>query len=283
MRIGNRNYTAVRLAKGIVKHALLIFFSLIMLMPFFWMLSTSLKEPAQVYAYPPVYIPDPVVWGNYPEAFATAPFGYYIFNTIKVAVLTVFGSLIFCSMAAFAFARLNFKGREVIFSILLLTMMIPYTVRVIPLYSMMRGIGWIDTHWALIVPPMLSNVYGVFMLRQFMKGLPQELDEAARIDGANSSCIYFRIVLPLSTSGLATLALFDFKTAWNQYLPALIFINSQLKNMLTVGLTVFKGEFETAWNLMMAGAVIAVIPVIVLYLLMQRFFVKGVAMTGVKG
>ena len=283
MTIAGKRVIPSRLAKGIVKHALLIFFSLIMLMPFFWMISTSLKIPSQVYAYPPIFIPDPIVWGNYPEAFASAPFGNYIFNTVKVAFCTVGGSLVICSLAAYAFARLNFKGREILFSILLLTMMIPYTVRVIPLYSLMRNLGWIDTHLALIIPPMLSNIYGLFLLRQFMKSLPMELDEAARIDGASSLYIYSKIVMPLSTSGLATFALFEFKTSWNQYLPALIFINTQKKNLLTVGLTVFKCEFETAWHLMMAGAVLAVIPVIVIYLLLQKYFVKGVAMTGVKG
>ncbi|MBN2883814.1 MAG: carbohydrate ABC transporter permease, partial [Clostridia bacterium] len=167
-------------------------------------------------------------------------------NTTYVSFMTVIGTLIVCSLGAFAFARLNFKRSETIFNILLFTMMIPYTVRVIPLYSMMRAFNWIDTHWALIVPPVASNVYGLFLLRQFMKSIPIEMDEAARIDGASSFMIFRMIVLPLSKAGMATLALFLFKTSWNQYLPALVYINTPRKNLITVGLTIFQGEFETA-------------------------------------
>jgi multiple sugar transport system permease protein len=269
--------------KSLIKHTLLMAFSISMLLPFIWMLSTALKEPAQVNAYPPVLIPNPIRWSNFPEAFSAAPFLNFFINTTYVSLMTVVGTLSVCSLGAFAFARLNFKRSETIFNILLFTMMIPYTVRVIPLYSMMRAFNWIDTHWALIVPPLASNVYGLFLLRQFMKSIPIEMDESARIDGASSFMIFRRIILPLSKAGMATLSLFIFKTSWNQYLPALVFINTPRKNLITVGLTIFQGEFETAWNLMMAGAVVAVLPVILIYLAMQKFFVKGIATTGIKG
>jgi len=268
---------------SMIKHLVLMFFSASMLLPFVWMLSTALKEPSQVHAYPPVIIPNPIRWSNFPEAFSAAPFLNYFINTTYVSIMTVVGTLIVCSLGAFAFARLQFKKKETIFNILLFTMMIPYTVRVIPLYSMMRAFRWIDTHWALIIPPVASNIYGLFMLRQFMKSIPIELDEAARIDGASSFMIYRKIILPLSRAGMATLSLFLFKTSWNQYLPALVYINTPRKNLITVGLTIFQGEFETAWHLMMAGAVVAVLPVIVVYLTMQKFFVKGIATTGIKG
>ena len=269
--------------RAILKHTLLMAFSISMLMPFFWMLSTALKEPSQVHAYPPIFIPNPIRWSNFPEAFNAAPFLNFFLNTTYVSIMTVVGTLIVCSLGAFAFARLNFKKSDTIFNILLFTMMISYTVRVIPLYSMMRSLNWIDTHWALIVPPVASNVYGLFLLRQFMKSIPIELDEAARIDGASSFVIFSRIILPLSKAGLATLSLFLFKTSWNQYLPALVYINTPRKNLITVGLTIFQGEFETAWHLMMAGAVVSVLPIIIIYLAMQQFFVKGIATTGVKG
>lgn len=278
-----KKLTVKQIYGRLFKNAALLALSFAMLTPFFWMLSTALKQPAQVYAFPPVFIPKPLVWHNFVEAFNAAPFLWFFYNTAKVSLMTVLGTLVVSSMGAFAFARLNFRWSGKIFNILLFTMMIPFTVRVIPLYSMMRTFGWIDTHWALIIPTSLSNVYGLFLLRQFMRSIPIELDEAARIDGASSLFIFTRIILPLSKAGIATLSLFLFKTSWNQFLPALIYINTPKKNLITVGLTVFQGEFETAWHLMMAGAVVSVLPVILVYLLMQKFFVKGVAMTGIKG
>jgi ABC-type glycerol-3-phosphate transport system permease component len=271
------------IALSALNYGFMIFLGFTMLAPLFWMISTSLKVPSQVAAYPPIWIPKPVAWNNFPEAFSAAPFLLFFYNTFKVAIFETFGTLIVSSLAAFAFARLRFRGKEAAFLVLLATMMIPYTVRVIPLYAMFKMFGWIDTHIALIVPPILSNVFGVFLLRQFFMSLPMELDEAARIDGASSFGIYSRIILPLSKPALATLGLFTFRTAWNQFLPALVFINSQKKYLITVGLTMFQGEHETAWNLMMAGAVISIIPIIILFASAQKYFIRGIALTGIKG
>lgn len=254
-----------------------------MLMPLLWMISTSLKIPAQISSYPPVWIPKPLAWVNFPEAFKAAPFVQFFMNTFKVSLLETIGTLIVSSLAAFAFARLRFRGKDAAFFVLLGTMMIPYTVRVIPLYSMFKLFGWIDTHTALILPPIMSNVFGVFLLRQFFMSLPIDLDEAARIDGASAFVIYTRVILPLSKPALATLGLFTFRTAWNQFLPALVFINNPAKQLITVGLSMFQGEHETAWNLMMAGAVISIIPIIVLFASAQKYFIRGIALTGIKG
>jgi ABC-type glycerol-3-phosphate transport system permease component len=268
---------------SVLNYGFMIFIGFTMLVPLFWMISTSLKIPPQVAAYPPIWIPNPIAWQNFPEAFKATPFLLFFYNTFKVSILETLGTLVVSSLAAFSFARLRFRGKDAAFFVLLATMMIPYTVRVIPLYAMFKMFGWINTHTALIIPPMLSNVFGVFLLRQFFMSLPMDLDEAARIDGAGSFGIYSRIILPLSKPALATLALFTFRTAWNQFLPALVYINSQKKYLITVGLTMFKGEHETTWNLMMAGAVISIIPIIILFASFQKYFIRGIALTGIKG
>jgi multiple sugar transport system permease protein len=267
----------------VLNYGFMIFIAFSMLVPLFWMISTSLKISSQISTYPPIWIPRPLAWRNFPDAFKAAPFFLFFYNTFKVSILETLGTLIVSSLAAFGFARMHFRGKEAAFLILLGTMMIPYTVRVIPLYAMFNKFGWIDTHTALIVPPMLSNVFGVFLLRQFFMSLPMDLDEAARIDGASSFMIYSRIILPLSKPALATLGLFTFRTAWNQFLPALVYINSQKKYLITIGLTMFQGEHQTAWNLMMTGAVISIIPIIVLFAAAQKYFIRGIALTGIKG
>ncbi|MDR1905025.1 MAG: carbohydrate ABC transporter permease, partial [Treponema sp.] len=269
-----RRNSPAAITLSVLNYGFMIFIGFTMLVPLFWMISTSLKIPTQIAAYPPIWIPRPLAWGNYPTAFKAAPFVLFFYNTFKVSILETFGTLIISSLAAFSFARLRFRGKEAAFLVLLTTMMIPYTVRVIPLYAMFKMFGWIDTHTALIVPPILSNVFGVFLLRQFFMSLPMDLDEAARIDGASSFTIYSRIIIPLSKPALATLGLFTFRTAWNQFLPALVYINSQKKYLITVGLTMFQGEHETAWNLMMAGAVISIIPIIVLFASAQKYFIR---------
>jgi multiple sugar transport system permease protein len=271
------------IALRVLDYGFMIFLAFTMLVPLFWMISTSLKTPPQIAVYPPVWIPDPPAWGNYPEAFSAAPFVLFFANTFKVSLLETAGTLIVSSLAAFAFARLRFRGKEAVFFILLGTMMIPYTVRVIPLYAMFNLFNWINTHTALVLPPMLSNVFGVFLLRQFFMSLPMDLDEAARIDGASSFVIYSRVILPLSKPALATLGLFTFRTAWNQFLPALVFINTSKKQLITVGLAMFRGEYETSWNLMMAAAVISIIPIIILFASAQKYFIRGIALTGIKG
>jgi ABC-type glycerol-3-phosphate transport system permease component len=273
----------ISISLQVFNYIFMSFIAFTMLVPLIWMVSTSLKAPAQVSIYPPVWIPNPIVWGNYPEAFSAAPFVLYFINTFKVAVLETLGTLAVSSLGAYSFARLRFRGKNIAFGLLLATMMIPYTVRVIPLYIMFKNFGWINTHLPLIIPPMMSNVFGIFLLRQFFMTLPMELDEAARIDGANSFKIYLNIILPLSKPALATLALFTFRTSWNQLLPALIYINSERKQLITVGLTMFQGEFASQYHLMMAGAVISIIPILILFASFQKYFIRGIALTGIKG
>ena len=268
--------------KLIVIHALMISIGLIMIGPLLWMVSTSLKHPLQVFDFTPKWIPDPIMWSNYAEAFSAAPFLRYFWNSAKISTISMLGQLLFASMAAYAFAHLRFPLKNQVFALLLSTMMIPYTVRVIPLYAIFRELKWIDTHLPLIIPPM-SNVSGVFLLRQFFMTIPYELEEAARIDGCSSLQIYYGIMLPLAKPALATLGLFSFMQSWNAFLPPLIFINSNLKQTLTVGLTIFQGEFTVQWHLLMAGAVTAILPVLIVYMFAQRYFIQGITLTGLKG
>ncbi len=269
-------------------HVLMLAVAAIMLLPLLFMISTSFKTPEQVSAYPPQWIPKPVVWENYVEAWEIrsirrVTMGTWLLNTFKVATLDTLGSLFFCSLAAFAFARLRFPGKGIAFSALLATLMIPYTVRVVPLYALFKNLHWINTHLPLIVPPMMTNVFGIFLLRQFFMTLPVELDEAAWVDGATNFRVYAQILLPLSKPALATLGLFTFRTAWNSFLPPLIFVNSAAKQLITVGLTLFRNEFNVEWQLLMAGSSIAVIPMLIIFIVAQQYFVQGISLTGIKG
>lgn len=269
--------------KSLIKHVFLLAVALVMVGPLLWMATSSLKTIKQTMAYPPEFIPNPVEWGNFAEAWNAAPFGRYMVNSFKVSILTTVGELLVAAAAAYAFARLRFKGKELVFGLLLATMMIPYTVRVIPLFVILRTFGMVNTHWALVLPTVMSNVFGVFLLRQFFMTLPSELDEAAVLDGCSYFGVLWRILLPLSKPALATLGLFAFRTSWNQFLPALIFIRSNLKQVITVGLTVFQDEFNVNWQLTMAASTFAVLPVLLMYVLAQKYFVRGIVLTGIKG
>jgi multiple sugar transport system permease protein len=211
------------------------------------------------------------------------PFGLFILNSIKVSSLCTFGQLLSCSLAAYAFARMRFRGRDVIFSMLLATMMIPYAVRMIPVFLIMQSVGWLDTHWALVVPSYLGGAFGTFLLRQFFLTIPTELEDAARIDGCGHFGIYRRIVLPLSRPALASLAVFVFIYHWNDLLSPVLYLSSRPKMTISVGLALFQSLRTTQWHLLMAGATISVIPVLLVYVFSQRYFVRGIALTGLKG
>ena len=276
---------ANRLKKNTVDTVFYIVMSIIavvMVIPFVWMLSTSFKEMGQVLIFPPEWIPKPFILTNYGEAWEMAKFNIYFRNSAIVTVFTTVGQLVTCSLAAYAFARLEFKGRDVIFLIYLATMMVPTQVTLIPLYLLMKEFGWINTYAALIIPSIFS-AYGTFLLRQFFLSIPKSLDESAVIDGCGYLRIYLQIILPLAKAALATLAVFCFMWQWNNLLWPLVVANTDDIRPLTVGLQLFKGQYSVAWNLLMAGSVISVIPILVLYVFLQKYFVEGIAMTGIKG
>lgn len=266
----------------LLAHAVLLSGSVVMLVPFLWMLSTSLKAPGQVFTAPPQWIPRPVVWQNYLEAVSIMPFGRFFLNSlIQSSGVTVL-QLLTSSLAAFAFARLRFRGRDTLFLLYLATLMIPFPVTLIPNFIVIRFLGWVDTFRALILPPSFSP-FSTFLLRQFFLTIPLDLDDAARIDGASSFDIWWRIALPLSKPALATLAIFTFMGQWNDFLWPLVVTNSLEMRTLPVGLSSFQSRYAIQWHLLMAGSTIALLPVLVLFVVGQRYFIQGITLTGMGG
>lgn len=267
----------------VLLHVILITGSFIMAMPFIWMILSALKDMSQIFIIPPKWIPNPFVWSNFKDSLAALPFGRAYFNTIYISVIIVIMQLITCSMAAYAFAKIQFRFREIIFVIFLATLMVPGQVTIIPLYLIMKEIGWIDTHLALIVPSSLFNAFGVFLLRQFFKSIPHELEEAAIVDGASRWKLYYRIMLPLVKPALGALAIFTFLGQWNNFFYPLIFLNSPDKFTVVLMLNLFRGLYITDWTLLMAGSAIAIVPVLIVYVIGQRYIIEGVTLTGIKG
>ena len=261
---------------------LMVFIALIMVVPFLWMLSTSFKENGQVLIFPPQWIPNPWKWDNYAYAWSAAKMGLYFRNSAIVTVLVTIGQTVTCSLAAFAFSRLEFKGRDTIFLVYLGTMMIPIQVTLIPLYIIMKSFGWNDSFQGLIVP-FIFSAYNTFLLRQSFLTLPKSLDESAIIDGCGYFGIFSKIVLPLSKPALITQAIFCSLWAWNDLLWPTVIANTDKVRTLVVGLQMFKSAYAIQWNYLMAGTCISIIPMLLLYVFCQRYFVEGIALTGIKG
>jgi multiple sugar transport system permease protein len=263
-------------------HALLIAGSVVMLLPFAWMLSTSLKLPPDIFTYPPVWIPNPIAWQNYVKTVTVMPFGRFYLNSLIVTTGVTLLQLLTSSLAAFAFARMRFPGRNVLFLLYLATLMIPFQVTMIPNFLLVRTLGWYDTYQALILPPAFS-AFSTFLLRQYFLGIPRDLDEAARIDGATSLRIWWQVILPLAGPAIAALATFVSLNSWNDFLWPLIITNSPTMRTLPVGLSTFQGQYKTDWNLLMAGSVIAMVPVLLVYIIGQRWFIRGITLSGLGG
>jgi multiple sugar transport system permease protein len=268
--------------RNLLLHLFLITGSVAMLLPFIWMLSTSLKTPPQIFTYPPVWIPDPIAWQNYRETVSVMPFGRFYLNSLIVASSITILQLLTSSLAAFAFARLRFRGRNALFLLYLATLMIPFQVTMLPNFILMSWLRWFDTYQALILPPAFS-AFSTFLLRQYFLGLPLDLDEAARIDGASSFRIWWQIVLPLSGPVLAALTIFVFLNNWNDFLWPLVITDSLEMRTLPVGLSILQGQYSVRWNLLMAGSVIAMLPVLIVYTLGQKWFIQGFTMSGLGG
>jgi multiple sugar transport system permease protein len=262
-------------------HLILIPLTLLMVTPLAWMVMTSVQTPDEARRFPPV-LPSGIHWQNYTDAIHAAPFGRFFVNSFLVTGACVLGNLVLCSLAGYAFARLRFFGRDVLFVILLATLMIPFQVVMIPIFLIMRHLGLVDSLGALILPNLVTP-FGIFLMRQFFRTLPVELEEAARIDGCSRLGTLIRIVLPLSGPALATLAVIAFLWNWNDFLWPLVVIQSEHNMTLQLGLSTFQGAHSTAWTLLMAGNVLAVLPMLVAFLLAQRHFVNSIASAGIKG
>jgi multiple sugar transport system permease protein len=271
-----------QLGKRVLLYLLVTLSALVMIVPFVWMLSTSLKTNQFVLSFPPQLIPRPFTLESYTRLFELYPMGRMFANSLAAALVTTLGQLITCSMAAYAFARMQFRGREVLFLLYLATLMVPFQVTITPLFILMRIFGWINTYQGLIMPGIFS-AFGTFLLRQYLLTIPKELEEAAFLDGASHFTVFRRVILPLATPALATLAVFAFMGSWNAFLWPLFVLNDLELMTLPVGLATLHGRWLTEWNLVMAGTVITTVPMILIYMFAQQYLVKGFVMSGIKG
>ena len=265
----------------LVTYLLLAAVALIAIVPFFWMVSTALKTAAEASTYPPSLFPAVPQWHDFTDVFSAVPFLTFFRNTVLYSAAVTLGQLLFCSTAAFAFARLRFPGRNVLFILYLATLMIPLSVTLVPSFILMKWFGWIDTVWVMTIPGMLGSAFGTFLLRQFMLSIPRDLDEAATIDGASLFRIYWQIILPLTRSALIVLAVLTTITVWNDFFWPLVMLNSQNVMTLTLGLSVFAtGGTEEYVNvpLAMAAATITITPLVLIFVVAQRYFIQGIAL-----
>lgn len=274
-----------KIAETLVAYVLLCMGSLVALIPLLWALSTSFKIPGKEFAIPIEWIPDPPTLGNYIELFTNPiiDFVRIFLNTAIVAIPTTLGCLVVCSLAGFALAKLDFPGRDTVFLLLLSTMMIPMTVTLIPRYLLMKTIGWLNTFWPLIIPTMLTNVYGTFLMRQFFLALPNELLESARVDGCTPFGMYYSIGLPLAKPALMSLLIITFMGSWNNFFGPLVYLTKPKLFTIQLGLSYLSSEYGIEWRLLMAGSVVTILPILILFLLLQRYYVQGISLTGLKG
>jgi multiple sugar transport system permease protein len=267
----------------IILHVLLILASVVMFGPFLWMAFSGLKDLAQIFQVPPTLFPNPWRWENISRSLTAMPFDKAYINSAYISVIVVLSQLLTCSMAAFSFAKIDFPFRNVLFILFLSMLMVPEQVTIVPLYIILKNLGWLDTHLSLIVPDALFSAFGVFLLRQFFMGIPRDLSEAAYVDGANMWKIYWRIMVPLIRPALASLAIVSFLGNWNSFFKPVIFLSSTDNFTVPLMLSTFKGLYVTDWTLMMSGSAIAVMPVLLVYLVLQRNIIEGISMTGIKG
>lgn len=285
----------LRTFKGITYIAVCSIIAFAMVLPFVWSTLTSFKPDKEIFMYPPRWLPSKVIFDHYIKAFTLVPFGRYFLNSLYLAVMGVFLNLFFGSLSGYAFAKLKFRGRNTIFRVLLIAMMVPSVVTLIPTFLVLKnlplfggnnivgagGQGLLNTFWAVLLPG-ASGSFGVFFMRQFFLTLPDELMEAARIEGCGEFGIYWRIYLPLTKPGLATLGIFTFQAGWNNFLWPLIVLNNPLKATIQMGLQSFSYNYHTDYGPMMAAALVAVLPILILFVYLQKYFIQGIAFSGTK-
>lgn len=263
-------------------YVLLIVLTVITLLPLVWMLSASLKLDSEVFTIPIKWIPETFHWDNYLRVWQKIPFGMFTFNSAKLTVIITIIQVFTCSFAAYGFTKCHFRGRDTLFLCYVATIAIPWQIYMLPQYSMMQKFGLVDTHLGYIMLQAFA-AFGVFLLRQFYQSIPNELLEAARIDGLSEYGIYGRIVLPLSKPALTTLTIFTFVTVWNDFMGPMIYFNSESNKTIPLGIRMFLGQYSTSYELIMAASVLSLIPIFLLYVPCQRFFVQGIATSGLKG
>ncbi|MCB9149223.1 MAG: carbohydrate ABC transporter permease [Caldilineaceae bacterium] len=282
--------SAAQWATEILKYAVLLFLAITFLLPFYWMVSSAIKNDTQVYTVPPVLWPDPQFWNNFWDAWSSENFNLFTFNTVvRYAIPATVGTVFSSAMVAYSFSRIRWIGRDTVFALVLATLMIPGWVRLVPLFIIFKKLGWLNTFWPLVVPNFFGNAFFIFLLRQFFMSLPDELSDAARIDGANELQTMFRIILPLSVPALAVVALFTFMDAWNDYLGPLIYVNIEEKWVLALGVQRLRnavaeiGNRQLAYPYLMAVSSLITLPIFLAFFFAQRSFIEGISLTGLKG
>lgn len=277
------NVTNNKLLSKATTYVVLIVLSFICLVPFFWMISTSLKTKATTFQIPPEWIPAHPKWSNYLDAFSFAPFGTYIINTTTIALFVIIGQVVSCTLVAYGFSRFRFRGREVLFMVMLATMLIPEQVTMIPTFLLFSELNWIDTYLPLIIPAYFASPFFVFLMRQYLMTIPKDLDEAAKIDGANELQILWKVLVPILRPSMTIIVVFTFTNVYNDFMGPLIYLNSSEKFTLAVGLANFLSSRGAEWNLLMAASTVIVVPLLLIYYFAQRNLIGGIASMGIKG
>jgi multiple sugar transport system permease protein len=281
---GGSQHMSEAIRKTIV-YALLVFFSIVFLFPLFWMVKSALTADTQIFVWPPQWIPNPILWSNFVDAFNNPqlPFGRFVINTLIIEAGVISGRLISCTLVSYGFARLRAPGKNILFTILLATLMLPRAAVLIPQYILFNQFGWVNTFLPLIVPAWFGEAYAIFLMRQFFMTIPRELEEAAIIDGASTLQVIRQVIVPLSLPVMAVIAILSFKDNWNDFLNPLLYLSEPSKYTVAVGLAYFNGQFDIQLNLLMAASATLMIPTVVLFIFAQRAFVEGISITGLKG
>lgn len=255
--------------------------AIIFIIPVVWMVLSSLKPEYQIFAMPPIIFPNPPRWENYREALTYVPFGRYALNTALVSSLTIVGHVLSCTVVAYGFARLRAPGRDALFILVLATMMLPYPVTMVPLYVLFNQLDWVNTFLPLVVPAFFGNAFYIFLLRQFFLNIPRNIEDAARIDGANVAQIIRHIIFPLSLPAMATVAILTFQFTWNDFLAPLIYLHDQQLYTVSLGLSFFRSSFQVSWAYLMAASLVTMLPVLLVFFLAQNFFIEGISLSRV--
>jgi multiple sugar transport system permease protein len=272
-----------RNASNALGYVLPVALAALFLLPLVWMVSSSLKPAYQVLETPPRLLPNPVRWRNYPEALTYVPFGRFALNTLLIAALTILGHVLSCTLAAYGFARLRAPGKQGLFVVLLATLMLPYPVTMIPLYIGFKSIGWVNSILPLVVPAFFGSPFYIFLLRQYFMTIPVDLEDAGRVDGASTLQIIWHIIWPSVKPAVATVAVFTFQAAWNDFLPPLIYLHEQSKYTISLGLSFFRSSYDVRWHYLMAASLATMVPVIAAFFVAQRSFIEGITLSGLKG
>jgi ABC-type glycerol-3-phosphate transport system permease component len=272
-----------KLLKTTRGYLVLLVFGVVFLVPFYWMFATALKGNEQLFQLPPAWVPSPLAWENFAQVFREVPFARFLTNSMVLVAWNVGGQVISCTLIAYGFARLRFPGRDVLFLVLLATLMVPRQVTLVPQFILFAKLGWVNTYLPLILPAFTGSPFLIFLMRQYMMTIPMDLDQAATIDGANRLQILRHVIMPISGPALVLVAVFTFTDVWNDFMGPLIYLNDPEKFTVSLGLSFFQGAKETSWHLLMAGSLMSMIPPMILFFLAQKRLLGGLAAAGIKG